>query len=109
VRSQQAHQHGPTTAAKPFNFVKSKQRVADHGGGVRPAVARRGRRWTAPQLIRQDDFVQRFLEATGNARSLITDPKGFSFGISVNDQSLTPGNYPHLVTTRYADWLNRNV
>src|SRR6266513_1905781 len=62
-----------------------------------------------PEPIRQDDLVRQFLTATGDARTVITDPKALYYGISVNDQSLTPGDNPPLGPTRFADWLSRNA
>jgi uncharacterized protein YbjT (DUF2867 family) len=62
-----------------------------------------------PEPIRQDDLVRQFLTATGDARTVITDPKALYYGISVNDQSLTPGDNPRLGPTRFADWLSRNA
>jgi uncharacterized protein YbjT (DUF2867 family) len=62
-----------------------------------------------PEPIRQDDLVRRFLTATGDARTVITDPKALYYGINVNDQSLTPGENPRLGTTRFSDWLSRNA
>ena len=62
-----------------------------------------------PEPIRQDDLVRQFLSATGDARTVITDPKALYYGISVNDQSLTPGDHPRLGPTRFADWLSRNA
>ena len=62
-----------------------------------------------PEAIRQDDLVRRFLEATGDARTVITDPKALYYGVAVNDQSLTPGDNPRLGPTRFADWLSRNT
>src|SRR5256886_2553547 len=61
------------------------------------------------EAIRQDDLVRRFLKATGDARTVITDPKALYYGIPVNDQSLTPGDHPRLGPTRFADWLSRNA
>jgi len=58
-----------------------------------------------PERIRQDDLVRQFLKATGDARTVITDPKALYFGIPVNDQSLTPGDHPRLGPTRFEDWL----
>src|SRR6476661_7179263 len=58
-----------------------------------------------PEPIRQDELVRQFLNATGDARTVITDPKALYYGISVNDQSLTPGDNPRLGPTRFADWL----
>jgi len=64
---------------------------------------------SGPERIRQDDFVRQFLNATGDARMVVTDPKALYFGITVNDQSLTPGENPRLGTTRFSDWLSRNA
>ena len=58
-----------------------------------------------PEPIRQDDLVRQFLHATGDARTVITDPKALYYGIPVNDQSLTPGDHPRLGPTRFEDWL----
>src|SRR5881227_2541224 len=62
-----------------------------------------------PEPIRQDDLVRRFLNATGDARTVITDPKALYYGITVNDQSLTPGDHPRLGPTSFEDWLKRFV
>jgi uncharacterized protein YbjT (DUF2867 family) len=58
-----------------------------------------------PEPIRQDNLVRQFLNATGDARAVITDPKALYYGITVNDQSLTPGDHPRLGPTRFEDWL----
>src|ERR1700758_3314665 len=39
-----------------------------------------------PEPIRQDNLVRQFLTATGDARTVITDPKAPYYGINVNDQ-----------------------
>ena len=62
-----------------------------------------------PEPIRQDDLVRQFLNATRDARTVITDSKAPYYGIAVNDQSLTPGDNPRLGPTRFADWLSRNA
>ena len=62
-----------------------------------------------PEPIRQDDLVRQFLNATGDARTVITDPAARYYGVAVNDQSLTPGANPRLGPTRFADWLSRNT
>ncbi len=62
-----------------------------------------------PEPIRQDELVRQFLSATGDARTVITDPKALYSGVAVNDQSLTPGDNPRLGSTRFADWLSRNA
>jgi uncharacterized protein YbjT (DUF2867 family) len=58
-----------------------------------------------PEPIRQDELVRRFLKATGDARTVITDPKALYYGIAVDDNSLTPGDRPRLGATRFDDWL----
>lgn len=60
-----------------------------------------------PEPIRQGDLVRQFLKATGDARTVITDPKALYYGLTVNDQSLTPGDNPRLGTIRFADWLKQ--
>jgi uncharacterized protein YbjT (DUF2867 family) len=62
-----------------------------------------------PDAIRQDDLVRQFLTATGDARTVITDPKALYYGIAVNDQSLVPGDNPRLGPTRFEDWLSHNA
>src|SRR5438046_2997073 len=62
-----------------------------------------------PEPIRQDDLVRQFLNATGDARTVITDPKALYYGIAVDDRSLTPGDHSRLGPTRFADWLSRNA
>lgn len=62
-----------------------------------------------PKLIRQDDLVRQFLNATGDPRRVITDPKALYYGVAVNDQSLTPGPHPRLGGTHFEDWLKRNA
>ena len=62
-----------------------------------------------PEPIRQDDLVRRFLKATGDARTVTTDPRALYYGIAVNDQSLTPGEHPRLGSTRFEDWLRHTA
>ena len=61
-----------------------------------------------PEPIRQDDLVWQFLNATGDARTVIPDPKALYYGIAVDDRSLMPGDNPRLGPTRFADWLAQN-
>src|SRR5207237_10417387 len=62
-----------------------------------------------PEPIRQDDLVRRFLNATGDPRTVITDPQALYYGNAVNDQSLTPGDHPRLGSTRFENWLKHNA
>jgi uncharacterized protein YbjT (DUF2867 family) len=60
-----------------------------------------------PEPIRQDDLVRQFLNATGDPRKVLADPKALYYGVVVNDQSLTPGDHPRIGPTRFKDWLGR--
>ena len=62
-----------------------------------------------PEPIRMDDLVRRYLTATRDARTVITDPKARYYGIEVNDQSLTPDDNSRIGPTRFEEWLRRSV
>lgn len=63
-----------------------------------------------PEMIAQDDFVRRFLRASGDPRTVVTDPQARYFGAAIDDRSLTPsGTHPRLGATRFDDWLRRSV
>jgi uncharacterized protein YbjT (DUF2867 family)/quercetin dioxygenase-like cupin family protein len=62
-----------------------------------------------PDQIRQDELVRQYLNATGEARKVLTDDKAGYFGIAVNDQSLVPGDNPRLGPTHYEEWLSRTT
>jgi uncharacterized protein YbjT (DUF2867 family) len=64
-----------------------------------------------PEPIRMDEFVRRFLSATGDARKVTTDVHARYFGAELDDQSLVPGpgNSPRLGPTHYEDWLKRST
>jgi len=62
-----------------------------------------------PEPIRQDELVRRFLKATGDAKTVITDPKALYYGLELNDRSLTPGDNPRLGPTRFEDWLRNKT
>ena len=62
-----------------------------------------------PEPIRMDELVRRYLTATRDARTVITDPNAPYYGIEVNDQSLTPGDNPRLGPTRFEEWVRRSV
>jgi uncharacterized protein YbjT (DUF2867 family) len=62
-----------------------------------------------PEPLRLDDLVRQFLKATGDARTVITDPQSLYYGIPVNDQSLTPGENPRLGAIRFEEWLRRSM
>ena len=62
-----------------------------------------------PEPIRMDALVRRYLTATRDARTVITDPHARYYGIEVNDQSLTPGDNPRIGPTRFEEWLRCSV
>jgi uncharacterized protein YbjT (DUF2867 family) len=62
-----------------------------------------------PEPIRMDALVRRYLTATRDVRTVITDPNARYYGIEVNDQSLTPGDNPRIGPTRFEEWLRRTV
>jgi uncharacterized protein YbjT (DUF2867 family) len=62
-----------------------------------------------PEPIRQDDLVRRFLNATGDPRTVIADRQALYYGNAVNDQSLTPGDNARLGPTGFEDWLSHNA
>jgi uncharacterized protein YbjT (DUF2867 family) len=62
-----------------------------------------------PEPIRMDELVRRYLAASRDARTVVTDASARYFGIEVNDQSLTPNDNPHLGPTRFEVWLGRTT
>ena len=62
-----------------------------------------------PDRIRQDELVRQYLSATGDARKVVTGEKTGYFGITVNDQSLVPGDKARIGPTHYQDWLKRSA
>src|SRR5215468_8749322 len=62
-----------------------------------------------PEPIRQDDLVRQFLTATGDPRKVVIDPKALYYGLTLNDQSLTPGDHPRLGPTHFGDWLRHST
>src|SRR5215467_13639228 len=66
---------------------------------------------SGPEPIRMNEFVQRFLTATGDARKVSADVHARYFGAELNDQSLVPGpgDNPRLGPTHYDDWLKRSA
>jgi hypothetical protein len=52
-----------------------------------------------------DELVRRFLKSNRDDRQVIPDAKALYYGVRVNDQSLTPGKYPRVGSTRFDEWL----
>jgi uncharacterized protein YbjT (DUF2867 family)/quercetin dioxygenase-like cupin family protein len=62
-----------------------------------------------PEQIRQDEFIRKYLSATGDSRNVKTDVNSLYYGLLVNDQSLVPGSNPRLGSLRFGEWLSRNT
>lgn len=60
-----------------------------------------------PEQIRQDEFIRRYLNATGDARKVVTDAHARYYGLEVNDKSLVPGGEPRLGLVYLSEWLAR--
>ena len=64
-----------------------------------------------PDVIRQDDFARQYLQAIGDTRTLVVDPKALYYGAHVDDRSLVPTNAATAIIGKdhFADWLKANV
>jgi len=93
----------PPALMQPIAAADVSAAVAD----VALASPRNGRVEVAgSESIPQDVFVRRFLETTGDTRTVVTDPAAPYFGnIPVDDQTMRPGAHPRLGETRYESWL----
>lgn len=58
-----------------------------------------------PERMPLATLVQRYLQATGDSRSVVADAKAPYFGLLLDDRSLTPGDDARLGTTRFETWL----
>jgi uncharacterized protein YbjT (DUF2867 family) len=62
-----------------------------------------------PEQFRLDDLVRTALEARGDPRRVVTDPRAPYFGAELSERTLVPGPDAQLATTRFADWLARSL
>jgi uncharacterized protein YbjT (DUF2867 family) len=75
---------------------------------VRPAV--NGTREVAgPEPLPLDKLARTFLAANDDRRPVIADVHARYYGAELNDQSLTPGDHPHLGPTHFEDWLRHSL
>lgn len=60
-----------------------------------------------PEALGLDDLVCRFVAASGDSRSVVTDPQATYFGAELDDQLLipSPGTDAWLASTTYDSWL----
>ena len=59
-----------------------------------------------PEPIPLHELARRYLKATNDPRQVVADVHARYFGAELNDQSLTPGDNPHLGSIRFEDWLS---
>jgi uncharacterized protein YbjT (DUF2867 family) len=62
-----------------------------------------------PAAFGLDKFVARYLQAKGDARKVVSDPKALYFGVELEERSLTPGDHPIHGLTTFEDWLRATV
>jgi uncharacterized protein YbjT (DUF2867 family) len=62
-----------------------------------------------PEEMGIDEAARRFLQATGDARQVITDDNAPYYGMKVTERSLTPDHADRLAPTRFEDWLGRSA
>ena len=60
-----------------------------------------------PEALGIDAAVRSLLNATGDARRVITDPQAGYYGVKVSERSLMPDKAERLAPTRLDDWLGR--
>src|ERR671933_2246458 len=61
-----------------------------------------------PERAPFDELVARYLEATGDPRTVVRDPEARYFGGLVEERSLVPLGEARLGPTRFEDWLRRS-
>jgi uncharacterized protein YbjT (DUF2867 family) len=60
-----------------------------------------------PESLSIAAFVQRFLTASGDTRTVTADPQARYFGAPLDDRGLNPGANPRLGPTTFDDWFAR--
>ena len=93
----------PSASIQPIGSDDVASALADFalGAPVNGTVELAG-----PERLRLDELVRHFLNATTDARQVVTDDKALYFGAELNDLSLVPGDHARLAQTRYEDWLS---
>jgi len=62
-----------------------------------------------PEALPIAAFVERFLAATGDVRTVVADPQAGYFGAALDDRGLIPGDNPRIGPTRFAEWIGRKL
>jgi uncharacterized protein YbjT (DUF2867 family) len=58
-----------------------------------------------PETFRFDEFIQQWLEAKDDPRTVVVDPEARYFGAELEEDSLVPGNSARLGEVWFSDWL----
>lgn len=58
-----------------------------------------------PEPLPMDETVAKLLDALGDARTVVTDPRAPYFGSELGNGSLIPQDSPRLTSTRFSEWL----
>jgi uncharacterized protein YbjT (DUF2867 family) len=58
-----------------------------------------------PEQFGFEDFVRRGLEAKGDPRTVVSDPKARYFGAHLHERDLVAGDGAHLGAIQFGDWL----
>jgi uncharacterized protein YbjT (DUF2867 family) len=58
-----------------------------------------------PEQFRLDELIRQGLEAKGDPRTVVADPKARYFGAELQERTLLPTNAAHLGGIRFDDWL----
>jgi uncharacterized protein YbjT (DUF2867 family) len=62
-----------------------------------------------PEPFRLDELIRAYLRATGDSRTVVSDPQARYFGINPGERALLPGDDARLAPTHYADWLEQTA
>ncbi|PZM12829.1 SDR family oxidoreductase [Rhizobium tubonense] len=62
-----------------------------------------------PEAMPLDELVRRFLKITADPRKVVPDVHARYFGVSLNDQSLTPGKSPRVGAVHFEAWLKQST
>jgi uncharacterized protein YbjT (DUF2867 family) len=62
-----------------------------------------------PEQFGLDELVRKQLQALGDPREVVADPRAPYFGAQLNERTLVPEDGATLSSTRYEDWLGRST
>lgn len=60
-----------------------------------------------PESLSIAAFVDKFLSASGDKRSVVADPQARHYGAALDGRGLNPGANPRLGPTRFEEWAAR--